>query len=63
MTDDNDFDDDKTPLDKALDAVEDLDDDKDLDQYLKRALRHINIGVKEIQTVLKKRGALPFGKH
>ncbi|MEM1258954.1 MAG: hypothetical protein AAGH81_10510 [Bacteroidota bacterium] len=64
MTDDNyNDDDDNTPIDKALDAVEEFDEAVSLDPHLKRAMRHLTIGIDEIKTAMRKRGILPFGKH
>ncbi|GAB1856124.1 hypothetical protein MHTCC0001_09590 [Flavobacteriaceae bacterium MHTCC 0001] len=64
MTDNNDDDfDNETPLDRALEATENFDEEIDLDQHLKRAMRHLTISVNEIKVAMEKRGILPFGKH
>lgn len=63
MTDDNDFDDDKTPMEKALEAVEDIDGEIDPYHHLLQALRMINIGITEIERAVKKQHAKLFPKH
>ena len=55
--------DDENPIEKALDAVVDFDERLDLDPHLKRAMRHLTIGIDEIKTAMRKRGILPFGKY
>lgn len=55
--------DDDTPLDTALDAVEDFDEEMDLDPHLKRAFRHLTIGTEQLRKAMQKRGLLPIGKH
>ena len=56
-------DNDENALDKALEAVEDFDEEVDFDPHLKRALRHLTIGIDELKSVMRKRGLLPMGKH
>lgn len=55
--------DDDNSLENALNAVEDFDETVDLDPHLKRALRHLTLGVDEIKTVMRKRGIMPVGRH
>ncbi len=64
MTNNNDDDfDNETPLDSAFDAVEDFDEEVDLDPHLKRALRNLTTGIDELKKAMRKRGLLPIGKH
>lgn len=60
MTDD-DFED-ETPMDKALDAVENFDEEVNLDPHLQRALHHFTTGLDEIKAAMRKRGLLPSGR-
>ncbi|GAA3643688.1 hypothetical protein [Flavivirga jejuensis] len=64
MTDNNDDDfNNETPLDKALEAAEDFDEEVDLDPHLKRSARHLKIATDEIETAMRKRRLLPIGRH
>ena len=63
MSNDDDFNENNDALEKALDAVEEFDEEVALDPHLKRALRHLTTGLDELKHAMRKRGLLPMGKH